>query len=281
MKQEDLGAARVAFERDGYAVVQNLIAREVSELRAELAGLVASVLSKAGEPADPDGDLDTLYDALCAADRSNAHTVFDLARHLPAALALAGSPALRDLGAGLLGSSKLVVPFEKFQFRADRPEEDWSLLDWHQDYPFNMVSQPTLTVWVPLTDVTPDMGPVAVAPGSHGQIEPVRFEMQANGFGRVRPVPTFPGFEDGALEDTAVAPPLSAGDLLVLHQEVAHRSGANRADRTRWSLQIRIGTLDCPAFADRSFAYERGAEWALFKSTHPDRVLEPLEGAPS
>src|SRR5690606_2459167 len=100
----------------------------------------------------------------------------------------------------------------------------------HQDYPFfphypyNM-----LAAIVYMTDITEDMGPVKVLPGSHhgGPRQTVEGTMHLTDA-------EFP-------LDQAVTATGKAGDMVAFNLNTLHMSGANKSvmDRVSWLIQVR------------------------------------------
>ncbi|MFW5830555.1 MAG: phytanoyl-CoA dioxygenase family protein [Planctomycetota bacterium] len=112
---------------------------------------------------------------------------------------------------------------------------------WHQD---SAVLRPEtdahlqLTCWMPLVDVSEDMGPVEVLPipRATGHLPHV----SEPGYGT-----TIAGH---AVPDVAPERIIcQAGDVLVMQQFLPHRSGANTSDRCRWSLDLRFQAHQTPS----------------------------------
>lgn len=103
----------------------------------------------------------------------------------------------------------------------------------HQDYPFfPHHDDRMLAAIVYMSDITEDMGPVKVYPGSHkgGPIEHTRVEGGE------------PYLEDDAYSsDEAVTMAGKAGDMVVFNINTVHESGFNRSlmDRISWLIQVR------------------------------------------
>lgn len=100
----------------------------------------------------------------------------------------------------------------------------------HQDHLGMQGSTNAVSVWVPLVDCPSDLGPIAVAAGSHllGR-RPYRPTTGA----RVLPC------DDAGLEASWVSGPLAAGDVVVFHALSVHRAPANRLQAVRLSVDFR------------------------------------------
>ena len=99
----------------------------------------------------------------------------------------------------------------------------------HQDAAYGSHMSDFITVWVPLVDIDEDCGGVAVFEASHEASLDVP---QHDGEFWLRPLSTN-GFR-------RVECRIKAGDALVLHKHVIHKSVGNRSDRTRLSVDFRF-----------------------------------------
>jgi hypothetical protein len=100
----------------------------------------------------------------------------------------------------------------------------------HQDFVVSGV-QDMLTTWLPLMDITPQLGGLAVLPGSH--LGPPR---------RPRLLPA----DEAGWATTEFRP----GDVLLFHCLTAHAALPNHADRVRISADFRWQAADQPAPAE-------------------------------
>lgn len=103
-----------------------------------------------------------------------------------------------------------------------------SNLPWHQDGGsfWGLDRDPQLTIWTGLDDAPVDGGCVEVVPGSHrgGLVTPL---------GGVVPADRL-----GDAESRAVAVPTVAGEVLLLHNQVWHRSARSRSGHPRRAVSV-------------------------------------------
>jgi phytanoyl-CoA hydroxylase len=103
-------------------------------------------------------------------------------------------------------------------------------LPWHQDAGkfWGLSKDPELQIWTALDDAPIDAGCVEVLPGSHkdGLVTPL---------GGVVPAHARASREADA---RAVPLPAKAGEVLLLHNMLWHRSGVNRTGRTRRAFSV-------------------------------------------
>jgi len=98
-------------------------------------------------------------------------------------------------------------------------------LPWHQDGGkfWGLDRDPAIQIWTALDDASVDAGCVVVLPGSH-------LAGLATPLGGVVPAANVAA-ADAAEREVAV--PVKAGDVLLIHNYLWHRSGPNRSDRPR------------------------------------------------
>lgn len=105
-----------------------------------------------------------------------------------------------------------------------------SELPWHQDGGnfWGLDRDPVLQIWTALDDAPLDGGCVEVVDGSHagGLVTPLGGVVPAN------------FVEAGRAEERALALPAVAGEVLLIHNHVWHRSGRTRTGRPRRGLSV-------------------------------------------
>lgn len=103
-------------------------------------------------------------------------------------------------------------------------------LPWHQDDGefWGLDRAPCLQIWTAIDDASPESGCVEVVPGSHqaGLASPIGGTVQAH------------RLEAAQAEARRVALPVAAGEALLIHNHVWHRSGRNATDTPRRAISI-------------------------------------------
>ncbi len=105
-----------------------------------------------------------------------------------------------------------------------------SHLPWHQDAGifWGLDRDPCLQIWTALDDVPVESGAVEVVPGSHARGLATRL-------GGVVPRNKLDEYD---AESHAVALPARAGEVLLIHNHLWHRSGMNRTGRPRRAFTV-------------------------------------------
>ena len=103
-------------------------------------------------------------------------------------------------------------------------------LPWHQDGGrfWGLDREPTLQIWTALDDASLESGCVEVLPGSHreGLVTPLGGLVGA------------PFVEARGANASAVSVPARAGEVILLHNQIWHRSGRNTTGRPRRAFSV-------------------------------------------
>jgi len=211
-----------AFRRDGHVTVRGLAAPEVV---AAVRPAIAAVVDEIAAAADPQGRIDD-YGALFT-------QVTNAWRRSETVRAFVFDPGFARAAAELLG----VPGVRLYHDQALVKEPDGQPTPWHQDqYYWPLDTTDTVTLWMPLVDVTAEMGPMTFASGSHAidwPLRPIGEETHAALAAEIarRGLPIGGG------------QPLRAGDATFHRGTTVHAAGANRS-RTRREVMTIIYFAD-------------------------------------
>jgi len=132
--------------------------------------------------------------------------------------------------------------------RLDVPNDKRNTLDWHQErsfFPQNRNGLNGLVCWIPLTDITEEMGPMHISPRSHaeGQLKLSNKTKKNMSYTTQIPVP-----EEfvSKYEDLVVR--ANAGDAVFFNMLLFHRSGQNISNNVRLATQGRFHTSTADDF---------------------------------
>ena len=163
---------------------------------------------------------------------TNAAVALRIKGHLvfPFLVELARDPAILDAVEDVLGPDILVY-LSAFWFKG---AGDASFVSWHQDSAYYGLDPHTeATVWLALSDSTPESGCVRVIPGTHKGEEFVHEETYAadNLLSR--------GQSLGDIDETKAADlVLRAGQFSIHHEKLIHGSEPNRSDYRRMGMSF-------------------------------------------
>ena len=132
--------------------------------------------------------------------------------------------------------------------RLDVPNDKRNTLDWHQErsfFPQNRNGLNGLVCWIPLTDITEEMGPMHISPRSHteGQLKLSNITKKNASYTTQIHVP-----EEivSKYEDLVVR--VNAGDAVFFNMLLFHRSGQNISNKVRLATQGRFHTSTADDF---------------------------------
>jgi len=146
----------------------------------------------------------------------------------PLFLAYMQRPIFREICARVYGEETPIACFRAMFM--NKPAQRGTLLPWHQDRWSALDRDPLITVWTALDPATIANGCVQVIPGSHrlGVINPSHpsaFVTEAQA-------------AQHAPEEKAVYLELEAGEVVLLHNWLLHRSDVNRTEIPRRAFSV-------------------------------------------
>ena len=180
------------------------------------------------------GEEDEGSEVPLGADRSNFYRSL---RYLPSLGRLAHSSILCDASVKL-GLRRPIV-MNASNIRMDKGGVNPNKFHWHQDYTYLLGSSNSVTYWIPLQNVSRELGGVELIPGSHASgisefVEASETVKQKTS--HISPSDIVLKTEP---ETAAEAVDLQYGDALVFSQFLLHRSVEHSGPHTRWTVQIR------------------------------------------
>lgn len=250
------------FETQGYLVVPDVIPADIlNRIHSEYASLLDHLYDgwfTSGRvktaPADLDfwGKLRAAYQAGCdyfqpldislPGGQVNADTPFHIG---PAVFGMLTAAPLLDVVEQLIGPELTSNPIQHVRIKPpaiDLAEDEIrphiTYTDWHQDRGValeNADETEMVTVWIAITDATPENGCLQVMPQAPDQhLLPHCPRLQT-------------GIADGYIDAKGALPlPVKAGGVVLFHPLTPHASLTNTTDGFRWSFDIRFNVTGQP-----------------------------------
>lgn len=270
-------AVAAAYRTHGVVVIKNLTSADaLTELRLAFSAMIHAALGDGGAPDDTPAALDAAYAELADRKPATAKALKGLGKDIPAFHKAITLPEIESLVSTVMGSSFFQINYDQCLFRLDRPNEDLAAFNWHQDYPYNMMSQNAVTGWFPLVDIEEGMGFLKAIPGTHDQILRIAFAEQTGQAFRIHNSFSIDDLDRvGPLLDERSMPigPVGPGDAVFFHCLLLHSSGKNRSNRSRWVINPRYGDLTDPAMVARDWRTARAKNPFLFTDLHKDLTV--------
>lgn len=270
----DVAALRRDYFSHGCVIIRGALdKRPIEEMERRFASFFRAILHKENIGFSELDDLDALHaKAANAIGPDRARHFLTMGRDFPAFLALISAPDLLSLLHALFETEDLQTISDSNVFRIDRPQSDATNLEWHQDYPYNMLAMNAATAWIPIRPVTGDMGRLQVRLPMSG-LYPIAYDEDAKQQfhnSRYIGIQNLESLAPHWDREATTAPDMYPGDLLLLHALCLHKSGANRSARSRWVATARYGPFMDDALYERTWFTVRAKYPDIFKNHHPD-----------
>lgn len=230
-----------SFSDVGFGYYEKLLTSdEVNELRMDLAGVADAFERGLGLAATvcDEAEIDRRLVSIVLQRPDIQGALYDRMQQMPSLLRLPSNAKIQALARELLKSEHLGV-WPRVQLRFDRKGDTANLIMWHHDYIYNGGTSSSVTFWIPLVDVTAQMGLLKIAPGSHLN---GKFEFLKEGAGRKFSY-TLP--DDVVSNLTTMSPEVDAGDCVAFHSLTVHTGTPVLIDgRARLTALFRIQDLN-------------------------------------
>ena len=146
------------------------------------------------------------------------------------------SELIAKYSANLLDTKNNELCITEGMIRMDAPGDKRNIAGWHQEISY--LRNSGLVIWIPLSDITPDLGPLQVCPKSHHEGE-LKVVQNKNLPGDASTVSVDEVGPEYIAKYSIMDVEIKKGDVLFFDTELFHRSGVNTSNRMRFSCQVR------------------------------------------
>ena len=270
----DHTGSRASYLANGVCVVPDVLApAQTARLRAAVEEIVAqapAVVDRVTPYLAADGTQAVAYDG--------GYYVEYLSRSAPRLAALLAESALPAVARELLGCDEVVFWRDEIHYK--HAASGGNATPWHHgagSFPFK--GEDALTLWLPLTDVGPDDGPLLTVADTHRDTSfryrpPTRCAATEDDGSVYR---TIPDFDALAAEGRCRIDrwTMRAGTALGFHPYTVHGSGPNRGGAPRIAYVSRWLGRDARYEPDVYSVVEAGIDAAVLRDGLPDSPLFP------
>ena len=228
------------FERLGFTYLKNYVPMEtLNEIRESISrwvknygsGLELGDFVASSDPTEFDLGLVSLRQS----SPGDAGRVYDAIKKMPPFMQWAADQRHVETARRLFRGGDVGIASRGWGMRIDYPNDQKHATQLHQDFVSQLCGPKGIVIWAPLRDVTLEMGPVIIYPGSH--LEGV-FPIENRG----------DSSQDIVINDESLvrgrfaskAPTVKAGDAVVMDFMLLHESGQNKSEIPRWSMLTRF-----------------------------------------
>ncbi len=248
---ENFESNKKTFKENGYLVLENIISEK--KINAVLANVYRMFLRYV--PSTRLLDLqepwksDLFNEELIKFRDSNPKefsVIYDSAQSSVSVEQLVSGDEIVNEIANVLDTSPLELSVTGRMVRMDPPNDKRNISNWHQE--INFFRNPGLVLWIPLVEITSDMGFLQVCEKSHldGEIM-VNFSQAANYetskvSGSIISLKQLNQYRKKSVE-------MKKGDALLFDNLLLHSSGINYSNRIRFSCNARFANSSSKEFA--------------------------------
>ena len=162
--------------------------------------------------------------------------LYDSTQTSASIMELLTSELIAKYSANLLDTKNNELCITEGMIRMDAPGDKRNIAGWHQEISY--LRNNGLVIWIPLSDITPDLGSLQVCPKSHNEGE-LKVVQNKNLPGDVSTVSVDEVEPEYIAKYSIMDVEIKKGDVLFFDTELFHRSGVNTSNRIRFSCQIR------------------------------------------
>lgn len=262
------------FEKNGYLIIRNFYDyfEDILPLHKDIRRIIQIVAKLNGIKYEDTGRWSDGYLEIREQTALGGGHIYDAVKQLASFHRIITKPKAIEILSILRGEGSIFgVAKNGCGIRIDNPGDIKFKTNWHQDYSGQLRSPRGITIWSPLVDITPELGPITFARGSHlGGVFPIHtvdkrypdIKVDADAY-------TLENEEERMSKFDHDQPLLNVGDAVFIDFLNVHKSGDNIADHSRWSMQLRYFDFTEPVGA--SHGWSGGVRSGVdFKTIHPE-----------
>lgn len=250
------------YQRDGFVILRDYFPKEPLKEVMREARAVFDLQIRAKGLSDGNYENDAAFEQkiyeLFKVDYPAFLGCAKAAQHILSLHRLALSEPMMEIlkAAGLQFPTICVKPIIYFNSRHTAKSVGQYRTPAHQDWRSMQGSLNSVVVWMPLIDLSSELGPVEFMPGSH-----------RTGLLGSEPDEWFRHIKPELLEEAKwVKEEVNQGDVVLFSAFCAHRSGNNTSERIRWSIHFRYNDLEEASWKERNYPHP-------YKVYHPNQEI--------
>jgi ectoine hydroxylase-related dioxygenase (phytanoyl-CoA dioxygenase family) len=241
---------REKMVNDGYFIAENIVSEK--KINAVLEAIFkiyckyhsSTKLHELSEPWNNDRFHEEMI-KFRQSDPRGFSVLYDSAQSSASIIQLVSDERIVHHVASLLGTETTELSITEGMVRMDTPGDRRNIAGWHQEISY--VRNNGLVVWIPLSDITTDLGPLQICPKSHreGELKVLKVKNLSAGVSTVSVDEiSSENIEKYPIKDVEV----KKGDALFFDMKLFHRSGVNISNRIRFSCQTRYANISAKDF---------------------------------
>ena len=227
------------FNQNGYAILPDFLSKnEIGKIHSDIKKIFLTAMFHAGfdnVDLNTNNSFEEIYSIIMDTDPSLKAKVYDFIGKLNSVLQVFAKNKLNEFVSSIYDAP---IVLNSVQVRLDDNSNSHTL-PWHQET--NQISILTVNVWMPLVDLEKNMGGLEVCPGSHklGLQKHIEKSNECR-FDRL------PEVVVDKQKKIRLQP--NAGDALVFHPFLYHRSIPNSSSKIRLTIAGRLNEIQSSAY---------------------------------
>tara|TARA_B100000780_G_scaffold116643_1_gene81771 strand:+ start:301 stop:1062 length:762 start_codon:yes stop_codon:yes gene_type:complete len=195
------------------------------------------------------------FDKLYKSNKPKWLVNYDVVRYLPQVYQIAFSEDILD-AVKQFGIKRPIFSASIIPLRIDMPFDEQFAFPWHQDFAYNLGSENSVTVWIPLQDTQRENGALEVIEGDYLSYNREKRLLKSTDDNGVLEADTLHDLMSDPSSEHKIVP-VDVGEILIFSQFLVHRSGKNISKFPRMSLQVRFSDLSDQFFKDKKYSFSK------------------------
>ena len=248
---KDLERISKMFDEEGYCIVKNVIQKEkISNLFENVLNVYFKINTLSNfDNSKNSWNTDSLHKEMIEFRQKNPNLfseLYDSCQTSSALSKLVLDERILDISSNLLKCKKTELSHTGNMIRMDIPNDTRNRTTWHQEIAY--VRNPGLVLWVPLVEITKEIGPLKILEKSHMEGEVIIERNKLNQYTTSRVSESeIPETILGKYKEKSVK--IDLGDALFFDNTLMHSSGINTSTKIRFSCQTRFFNVLSSGFA--------------------------------
>ena len=262
-KFNNLKKIKKTFRDNGFVILRNFLKKNnLKELEKDILQLLKIKKKSLNMKFQSTKNIDENLRKIWNSDKTILRQLMYEIRDLPSFYNFIKNKKILNISKYLLGSKMIDACHDACMIRIDTKQDTKRKWDWHQDYTYIFGSSPGITGWIPIKNISMDMGPVKLIPKSNRKISKVKIKNK-----KIMPLK----YEDLKIKNKKIfETEIFCGDVMLFDGLCWHASGTNNTNRARWIVLPRYSNPLEKSFAKNGWlrSRESNSQLDVLKGRH-------------
>ena len=259
----NLKEIKKSFRDNGFVILRNFLKKNnLKELEKDILQLLKIKKKCLNMKFKSSKNIDENLRKIWNNDKTILRQLMYEIRDLPSFYNFITNKKILSISKYLLGSKMIDACHDACMIRIDTKQDTRRMWDWHQDYTYILGSNPGITGWIPIKNVSMNMGPVKLIPRSNRKISKIKIKKN-----KIMPLK----YEDLKIKNKEIfETEISCGDVMLFDGLCWHASGTNNTNKARWIILPRYSNPLEKSFAKNGWlrSRENNSQLDILKGRH-------------